>query len=196
MPTPLPAGPWIRFVQYYGGLSKFWQNEWWFKVTSSVPPTTSVASVGAALYAAISPPVSNIMNQEYSILGWRVYLNNGVYTASYDANSIVSGTLVSDSLPVEITAIVTGNAGVATRAGVGRTFLSGLDSSLLDNGRLTNAAVTLLDAINTALKGIVAPGGVSAAYAIWSRKLGSLDIVAFTAETAVTGAIRKRRPRF
>lgn len=194
MPTHYPAGPWIRSLLFFGDGEKQWSNDIWFKATGSIPPTTNINTIAAAIDTAIATPIAGVMNSNSAYIGNTTYLNNGTFTASAETGNEISGTGTGSILPTEVSLIVRANSGVATRAGNGRIFLSGIDSTMVAESSLSVLGATNMLAVCTALMGVTTLGPVACQFAVWSRKLGVLENVLFSDPAPIVGHRRKRRP--
>jgi hypothetical protein len=194
MAVHYPAGPWIRSIMYFRSPDSQWQNDLWFKVTGPVPGGVDINAVAAAVDTFLMNQFLAFMNEANSYVGNTTYLNNAVYTISAETihSSFGAGTLVA--LPTEDAAIVRLDSGIATRSGNGRIFVSGLDSDMVDESRLSTDGVAAFVGLKNALMGIVDLGTVPCQVGVWSRKLNALEVVQFVSAAAVLGHRTKRRP--
>lgn len=195
MASHFPAGPWVRTILNFEGPEKSWTNELWWKVVGSVPSSTDVNVVAAAVDTALSDPFSAAMPDVCKYVGNDTYLNNGTYTVAAHTSVDDTGDASGAMLPNEVAAIVTASAGVGTRKGVGRIFCGGVAESSVSDSRLISEGVTLYTAIKTALLAVTTLGPVSCNYAIWSRSLAAIEKVSFITIEPILGHRRKRRPR-
>lgn len=195
MPSHFPAGPWIRTILNFEGPEKPWTNELWWKVSGSVPPSTDVNVVAAAVDTALADPFSAAIPTVCKYIGNDTYLNNGTYTVAAHTSVDDTGDVTAVMLPNETAAIVTTSAGVGTRKGVGRLFLGGVAESSVIDSRLSTAGVTLYTAIKTALLAVTTFGPVACKLAVWSRSLSAIEQVSFITVEPILGHRRKRRPR-
>jgi hypothetical protein len=193
---PLPAGPWIRSILYFQNSNKPWQNDVWFKVTSSVPSNVDVTEVAAAIDTALQADLTAPMTTDGTYLGNRAYLNNGTYTISARSNVGLNGTSSDTSLPNDVCALVSFSAGVGTRVGRGRLYLSGWDNATAQDSFLNQQGTNYQTAIGAALQGITTLGTVPCKWAVWSRKTNALDIVQFVEYPPLLAGRVRRRPRW
>jgi hypothetical protein len=189
-----PTGPWARVLWFNVG-AKTWTNDTWFTIASP-PSGFDISAEATGLLTNIQPAWTACMNQEYGSLGLKLYVHNGTYTSSFEKYSPADGTLTNVALPEEVAVIGALSADVATRAGQGRIFVAGLDSSMVDGNRPStagNTAVTnLLTQLNTQANWPTLNGLLS----VWSRKENLVLSPVYPSVQSVLAALRPRRPRF
>lgn len=190
-----PAGPWARVVLWWDNAEKEWQNDLWFKVTGTISTSTNVDTVATDMDAALRPTLKPIITPDASFLGLDLYLNNGTYTVRGATSAVDSGTASDGALPTEDCALVTLNAGIGTRTGVGRIFFSGVPETFTVDSRLNPDGHTAYNDFATALKAVTTAGGVAMTSAVWSRKMGAIEKTSFTEVAALIGHRSKRKPR-
>lgn len=195
MSVSFPAGPWIRTVFNWQNDEKNWQNDVWWKVTGTVPLHTDVNVVAADFDTALQPVFVEVITPQAQYSGVDLYLNNGSYTVAGHTNPAAAGTVSGGALPTEDAVIVTLNSGIATRAGVGRNFYSGIPETLVTDSRVNPTGVTAYNNIKTAMLALSTAGGVAFTLAVWSRKMAALEVASFGTVEAICGHRRKRRPR-
>lgn len=195
MPVHYPAGPWVRAQMFFQSSEKQYQNDLWFKATGTIPATTDVNAIAAAISSTLGPLFAALMPAAGSVyLGCTAYLNNGTFTWSAENNAPTAGTGAGSILPAEVSTIVRLNSGIATRAGNGRIFCSCIDSTMASESNLSTLGGTTMAALCTGLLGIASLGTVTCQLAVWSRKLGVLEHVIFADPNPILGHRRKRRP--
>jgi hypothetical protein len=193
MATHFPPGPWIRTIMYFQNGEKQYQNDIWFKA-GTFPGGVDINAVAAAVDTALQAPFAGLMNENALVIGNTTYANNGVYTVSAETQTTLPGVGTAKILPSEDAVIVRINAAIATRAGNGRIFVGGIDTSFIDESKLSASGAVAATALCTALKGVVDLGGIGCNLAVWSRKLGVLEPAVFCDPATVLGHRRKRRP--
>lgn len=190
-----PAGPWLRAVLWWQNQEQEWQNDIWFKVTGTISPSTNVDTVATDLDAALNALLIAVICPDAFYIGLDAYLNNGTYTVKGQTNGNTAGNATGDALPTENAAIVTLNAGIGTREGVGRIFFSGVPENFTTESKLNSSGHSGYNDVATALKGITTAGGVPIELAMWSRKAGAIEKVSFTEVSNLIGHRSKRKPR-
>jgi hypothetical protein len=195
MPTPLPAGPWMRMISYWNNNNKGWQNELWFKVTGTIPSNFDIA----ALTAGVSNDYFNLFSDVNSVAttfdGIDCYFNNGTYTVSGETGSAGDGTVTGNTLPNEDAAIVTLSAGIGTRVGTGRIFLGGVPTTFVLESKLSTAGITAYSSVLSYFTTTVDYQGMNFIPSIWSRKNNALEPIKFTVLRPILGHRTRRRPR-
>lgn len=195
MSTHYPSGPWLRVVLNFSNDEKGWENILWYRPTGSIPVHTNVETVAADVNAALKPSFIAAMPVTAQWLGVDVYLNNGTYTVRGSVVESVVGSGSENQLPTEDAVVVAINSGTATREGVGRIFVGGVDEDNVENSRLTSAGSALYVTMAAAMMALVTAGDVPIQLAVWSRVGSALFNAIFAQPSAVLGHRRKRRPR-
>jgi hypothetical protein len=194
---PRPTGQWGLLTLF--AAAKYgtrWETLLWLKPDSTLPGTFNVQTAANTLYGVYANSFANMMTSDANFLGGRLYVGNGTYTASADANSVIVGALSDGALPPDDTVIVRMQAAVAGRSGKGRFYISGLDLHVITDGRVNTAGDTAMASIITDLTTAQPAGGVSWNVQQYDHLHNVLHLPDFFSYNAVTGNIKKRSPLF
>lgn len=192
---PRPTGSWGLLQLFYSGLfGSRWENLIWLKPDSSLPSAFDVQACASALYGIYGTAVQALMNENNTILGCRFYVNNGVYTASADVQTLKPGTLTDGALPPDDFIVVRSQASVAGRNGKGRLLMGGIDISLQTSGRVNSTGDTAMAAFLAVLTAPQTAGGVSWNVQQYDHKNNVLHLPEFFSYNPVLGNKKKRSP--
>lgn len=192
-----PTGQWGLLQMYSAaGFGSRWQTALWLKPDSSLPGSFDIQAAALALFTTYAGALIRVMNDTATILGARLTVNNGTYSASADVDSPLGGDLSSGSIPPDDFIVVRMQAGVAGRNGKGRFFISGLDQSIQDDGRVNVLGATKMAGIIAVLNVAQTGGGVSWNVQQYDHKDNLLHLPDFFSYNPVLGNKKKRSPIF
>lgn len=195
MAVHYPVGPWVRITIFFQ-VEKLYRSTIWFKSNGTGMSTTNPGAVAAAWNVIFSPLFAAVMNPAATYVGCRAYLNNGVFTISGTAKINTTGSGGDELLPGDVCGLVTLDADVGTRKGVGRIFISGLDSTMVSGSYISTGGMANFQDIVNALLALTEIGGVNAGPAVWTRSPSALNPANNINYGAIVGSRRKRRPSF
>ena len=195
MSVHYPTGPWVRTQLYFQGALKQYQNDIWWYMAESPPDNPDFAGALAAVDSLVENDICPLMNQACQYLGTNFYLNNGTYTQAVRSYSTTDGGATNSPLPDEVAAIVTLDAEVGTREGVGRIFIGGLDNGWASASRLNPGGYPLLQDLAAALLSVETFGNIPCKIGLWSRKLNVIKPCPIVNAEYLLGHRTKRRPR-
>lgn len=190
--TPPYARVKLNFV--LDGL-KPWLNDFWFHLTGTFPGGWNVKNAAIALENHFKTNIMAVMNSNVTFLGTDLLVNNAGVVATATTYTGASGALANNLVPTEVAAIVRMQTAAAGRVGVGRIFVSGLDSSIIDGGRLSAAGLTAFATLATTMQTSVTDQGITYVPAVYSRKGAILYNIVFCAADGPVGTQRNRRVR-
>lgn len=172
-----------------------WLNDFWFNITGTFSGSWNAATACLALENHYKTGMLNCMNAEVSFLGTDMLVNNGGIVATSSTYTTGSGTLAHSLVPIEVAAVVRTQSAAGGRTGRGRIFLSGLDSSSVDGGRLDPAALGPFTTLATAMQTSVTDQGVTYHPGVYSRKDNLIYNFQYCTAEIPLGTQRNRRSR-
>lgn len=194
---PIPAGPWGRMVVYQNNEDDLWTNTVWFHPTSAIPGNFNIQTAVNDCAAHFGTVFANPLQVGFGqVKGFRLFVNNGVYTVSADSTTAIGGNEASAELPTEIAAVVQIRTNDPGPSGRGRIFLSGVCKDNTKVSDLSPAGVTLYQAIVTALTGTITMGAVPWVVALCSRKLATIKPATFIRLDRELAQQKRRKPIF
>lgn len=174
---------------------KPWLNDFWFSVTGSFPGGWNVQNAAIALENHFKTNILALMAADVGFIGTDLLVNNAGIVATAATYTSANGSAGVSLIPSEVAAIVRMQTAAAGRVGVGRVFISGLDSSMIDGGRLSAAGLTAFATFATTMQTSVTDQGVTYHPAVYSRKGSILYNVVFAHADGPVGTQRRRRVR-
>jgi hypothetical protein len=174
---------------------KPWLNDFWFSVTGTFSGGWNVQNAAIALENHFKTNILAVMNTETQFIGTDLLVNNGGIVATASTYTTTSGALGTSATPIEVAAIVRMQSSAAGRSGHGRVFLSGLDSSLIDGGRIDSGSLTPFTTFATTCQTSVTDQGVTYHPAVYSRKNSILYNIQYCTVDLPLGTQRNRRTR-
>jgi hypothetical protein len=170
-------------------------NDFWFNITGSFPSNWNVANACLAIENHFKTVFCAPMNNEVKFIGTDLLVNNAGIVATSSTYTIVLGTLTNGLTPIEAAVVVRMQSAAAGRTGHGRIFLSGVDNSLIDGGRVGFPIDASLAAIATAMQTSVTDQGVTYHPGVYSRKDNLIYNAVFCSVEVPLGTQRNRRTR-
>lgn len=174
---------------------KPWLNDFWFSITGTFAGGWNVQNACVAIENHFRTNTLLVMNAAVEFLGTDLLVNNAGIVATGTTYGGQSGAVANNLVPSEVAAIVRLQSAAAGRSGVGRVFISGLDSSMIDGGRLSTAGATAFATLATTFQTSVTDQGVTYHPAVYSRKNNILYNVAYCTADRPIGTQRNRRVR-
>jgi hypothetical protein len=193
----LPPGPWTRAVIYSQNEDREWQNVFWLKTSGTPSGSFDINAFSSAVLAHFSPSMAAPLQTGFaSVLGARVYYNNGTYTLSAANYTSTGGSEVSSELPTECSVIVRHQTNTGGPSGRGRSFISGVCSANVTASKLNSTGQPLYDAIATAMNASFTNQGLTLNFAILSKKTNTIIQTTSNIVEPTLGHRSKRRPIF
>lgn len=174
---------------------KPWLNDFWFSISGTFPGGWNVQNACIALENHFKTNMLATMNTIVEFLGTDLLVNNAGIVATGTTYGGLAGALNNSLVPTEVAAIVRMQSAAAGKTGVGRIFVSGLDSSMIDGGRLSTAGATAFATLVTTCQTAVTDQGVTYHPAVYSRKDNILYNIQYCLADRPVGTQRRRRVR-
>ena len=196
---PIPSAlPWMKVHLFYAGdVGGEAENVLWFTNDEPLAGGFDAKVNAATIYAAFAGLLPDVLANNWSVLGAKISVNNGVYTTVNDVIESHAGTGGATSLPAESAVIVQAQCEVAGGSGKGRLFMPAVPEALTDGSRLSSGGTTTYQAIPDLLNAFIGgPPGTQWRSCVYSRKNNALQRVKFWELADVLCHRTSRRPRF
>jgi hypothetical protein len=149
-----------------------------------------------AFWAAVGGPWLTPLNVGVEVLGVSCYANNAVYTVGGYYAVGANGVGMNDPVPVAVSLIGGLNADEYTRAGNGRIWVGGLDSTQVAGDYPSTDGIASITGIIDALQAFTLAVDWGITLAVWSRKFHTLYDAVTAFVSGLLGTKKRRMPRF